>query len=161
MRTKKYRRGFLQKKIPSPSALLLLPLTMEREGRGRPTRRGRGRPAGHWAWSRSGAGGACRRAQASVQAIAVAGEGEGRWRRRRGEVREGRGGLHGRENRKHEETLGATMVEAHRRRPRRSQAQIHRLRTNCRSDRWIEDTGTKLLTRRTQRYPRIPPTTHG
>jgi hypothetical protein len=44
--------------------------------------------------------------------------------------------------------------------PRRSRAQIHRFRTNRRSDRWIEGTGMKLSTRRTQWYPWIPMTTH-
>jgi hypothetical protein len=52
--------------------------------------------------------------------------------------------------------------EAHRRRNScRSWAQIRRLRTNRRSDRRIEGTGMKLLTRQTQRYPRILPTMHG
>jgi hypothetical protein len=51
---------------------------------------------------------------------------------------------------------------AHRRKkPRRSQGEKHGLGTNRRSDRRIEGIGTKLSVRRTQRYPRIPPTTHG
>jgi hypothetical protein len=79
-----------------------------------------------------------------------------------GEVREGRGGPARTGNVKHEETLGATMVEAHRRKRHRwSLAQIRRLRTNRRLDRRIEGTETMLSTRRTQRYPRISPTTHG
>jgi hypothetical protein len=57
--------------------------------------------------------------------------------------------------------MGNNGGKAHRRRnPRRSQGQIHWLRTNCQSDRWIEGTWTKVLTRRTQRYPQILPTTH-
>jgi hypothetical protein len=44
--------------------------------------------------------------------------------------------------------------------PRRSRAQIHRFRTNSRSDRWIEGTGMKFSTRRTQWYPWISMTTH-
>jgi hypothetical protein len=81
---------------------------------------------------------------------AVRGVGEG----------EARDGLRGGE--RNVESLAHQWWRAHRRkRSRRSRGQFHRLGTNCWSDRRIEGTGTKLSTRRTKRYPRIPPTTHG
>jgi hypothetical protein len=59
-------------------------------------------------------------------------------------------------------SMGNNIGKAHRRRnPRPRRWQIHRLRTNRQSDRRNEGTWTKLSTRRMQRYPQIPPTTHG
>jgi hypothetical protein len=43
----------------------------------------------------------------------------------------------------------------------RSRGEIRRLTVNRRLDRRLESTGTKLLTRRMQRYSRILPTMHG
>jgi hypothetical protein len=58
-------------------------------------------------------------------------------------------------------TMDNNGGKAHRRRnSRRSREQIRRLTKNYRSDRRIEGTGTKILTRRMQPYPRIPSTTH-
>ena len=63
---------------------------------------------------------------------------------------------------KMEKLHGQQWRETHRRRrsslePRKN----HRLAAKRRLDRRIESTGTKLSTRRMQRYPRIPPTMHG
>jgi hypothetical protein len=98
--------------------------------------------------------------------------------RRRGEVLQGGGRGRGCHRRGEERGEGRLLREWESKKWRTSWATIEgggltgeedlagakkkkrRLATNHWSDRWTEGTGTKLSTRRTQRYPRIPPTTH-